>query len=190
MQTLPSPNTALLLIDIQNDYFPGGMNELHGSLEAGLQAGRLLEHFRRTNQDIVHIQHLSVRPGAKFFLPGTSGVEFHTSVSPLEDEKIIQKHYPNSFRETALLEYLHAVQAARLVIAGMMTHMCVEATTRAAFDFGFECFVAADACATRDLSFQGQVVPAAQVNSAFLAGLQGTYAKILTVDEIKNTSGS
>jgi nicotinamidase-related amidase len=190
MQTIPSPKTALLLVDIQNDYFPGGKNELQGSPQAGVQAGRLLDHFRRTRQVTTHIQHISTRPGAKFFLPGTPGVEIHASVGPLAGETVIQKHYPNSFRETVLLEYLHTVQATRLVIAGMMTHMCVEATTRAAFDLGFECLVAADACATRDLSFQSQVVPAAQVHLAFLAALQGTYAKVLTVDEAINLLAS
>ncbi len=189
MHSSSSPKTALILVDIQNDYFPGEKNELHGSLEAGSQAGRLLEHFRRLGWDIVHIQHLSVRPGARFFLPGTPGAEIHASVQPLENETIIQKHYPNSFRETGLLEHLHANQVKRLVIAGMMTHMCVEATTRAAFDLGFECLVAADACATKDLSFQGQAVPAGHVHAAFLAALQGTYAKVLTVEEIIDLLG-
>ncbi len=139
--------------------------------------------------DIVHIQHLSIRPGARFFLPGTPGAEIHASVQPLVNETIIQKHYPNSFRETGLLEHLHANQVSRLVIAGMMTHMCVEATTRAACDFGFECLVAGDACATKDLGFQDQVVPAGHVHAACLAALQGTYAKVLTVEEIIDLLG-
>lgn len=189
MQNSSLRKTALILIDIQNDYFPGGKNELHGSLEAGSQAGRLLEHFRRLGWDIIHIQHLSTRPGARFFLPGTTGAEIHASVQPLANETIIQKHYPNSFRETGLLEHLQTNQVNRLVIAGMMTHMCVDATTRAAFDFGFECLVAADACATKDLGFQGQVVPAGHVHAAFLAALQGTYAKVLTVEEIIDLLG-
>jgi nicotinamidase-related amidase len=190
MQISTPPKTALLLVDIQNDYFPGGKNELQGSPQAGEQAGRLLDYFRHNGQVIIHIQHLSTRPGAKLFLPGTPGAEIHASVGPLAGETVIQKHYPNSFRETTLLEYLHTVQATRLVIAGMMTHMCVEATTRAAFDFGLECLVAADACATKELSFQGQVVPAAQVHLAFLAALQGMYARVLTVDEVLNLLGS
>jgi len=189
MQNSSLPKTALILVDIQNDYFPGEKNELHGSLEAGSQAGRLLEHFRRARQDIVHIQHISIRPGARFFLPGTTGAEIHASVQPLANETIIQKHYPNSFRETGLLEHLRANQVKRLVIAGMMTHMCVEATTRAACDFGFECLVAADACATKDLDFQGQAVPAGHVHAACLAALQGIYAKVLTVEEIIDLLG-
>jgi nicotinamidase-related amidase len=189
MQTPTSPKTALILVDIQNDYFPGGNNELVGSLEAGLQAGRLLEHFRSTRQTIVHIQHLSIRPGAKVFLPNTSGAQFHASVQPLEREKIMQKHFPNSFRETGLREHLYNNQVSRLIIAGMMTHMCVDATVRAACDYGFDCIVAADACASKDLSFQGQAIPAGQVHAAFLAALQGTYAKVLPVDEALSISG-
>jgi nicotinamidase-related amidase len=189
MQTATSPKTALLLVDIQNDYFPGGNNELHGSLEAGLQAGHLLEHFRRTQQTIVHIQHLSIRPGAKVFLPNSPGAQIHPSVQPLGRETIIQKHFPNSFRETGLREYLYNNQVNRLIIAGMMTHMCVDATVRAACDYGFECIVASDACATKDLSFQGQVVPAGHVHAAFLAALQSMYAKILPVEEAISVLG-
>jgi nicotinamidase-related amidase len=76
------------------------------------------------------------------------------------------------------------------VIAGMMTHMCVEAVTRAACDLGFECLVAADACATKDLSFQGQAVPAVLVHATVLAALQGSYARVLTVDDIINLAGA
>jgi nicotinamidase-related amidase len=189
MQTDSSPKTALLLIDLQNDYFPGGKNELHGSLEAGQQAGRLLEQFRRTGQTIVHIQHLSIRPGAKVFLPNTSGAQIHASVQPMGRETIIQKHFPNSFRETGLREHLYNNQVSRLLIVGMMTHMCVDATVRAACDYGFDCIVAADACATKDLSFQDQAVPAEQVHAAFLAALHGTYAQVLTVEEALSISG-
>jgi len=183
------PKTALLLVDIQNDYFPGGKNELQGSLEAGLQAARLLELFRRTRQTIIQIQHLSNRPGAKAFLPNTSGVQFHPSVQPLGRETIIQKHFPNSFRETGLREQSYNNQVSRLLIVGMMTHMCVDATVRAACDYGFDCIIAADACATKDLSFQGQVIPAGHVHAAFLAALQGMYAKVLSVEEALSISG-
>ena len=184
MSTTRTANTALILIDIQNDYFPGGKNELTGSLEAGRQAGCLLAYFRRARLLPVFIQHLAIRLGATFFLPGTPGADIHSSVQPLPGETIIQKHYPNSFRETGLLDCLRQVQITRLVISGMMTHMCVEATTRAAFDLGFECLVAADACATKDLLFEGKIIPADTVHRSFLAGLQGTYGKVMRVDEL------
>jgi len=126
----------------------------------------------------VHIQHVSNRPGASFFLPGTEGVNIHASVAPLAGETVLQKSFPNSFRGTQLQEHLRGLGADHLVIAGMMTHMCVDATTRAAFDLGFSCSLAHDACATRALAFGEQRVPAAQVHAAFLAALAGLYAKI------------
>lgn len=169
---------ALIIIDIQNDYFPGGKMELEGSPEASLQAAALLEAFRTKGLPRVHIQHVSNRPGASFFLPGTEGVDIHASVAPRAGETVLQKHFPNSFRGTPLLEHLRALDADHLVIAGMMTHMCVDATTRAAFDLGFSCSLAHDACATRALVFGEQRVPAAQVHAAFAAALSGLYAKV------------
>jgi nicotinamidase-related amidase len=169
---------ALIVIDIQNDYFPGGRMELEGSHEASAQAAKLLERFRARGLPLVHIQHVSNRPGASFFLPGSEGVNIHASVAPRAGETVLQKHFPNSFRGTRLLEHLRAEGADHLVIAGMMTHMCVDATTRAAFDLGFACSLAHDACATRALTFGEQRVPAAQVHAAFVAALGGLYAKV------------
>lgn len=177
-------NKALLIVDIQNDYFPGGAMELVGSPEAGRQAGRLLEAFRRKALPVIHIQHVSTRPGATFFIPGTPGVDIHDSVAPQAGETVFQKNFPNSFRETPLLAHLRELEVGQLVIAGMMTQMCIDTTTRAAADLGFQCLLAHDACATRDLSFGGATVPAAQVQTAFLAALNGLFARVLATDEI------
>jgi nicotinamidase-related amidase len=176
-------NMALLLIDIQNDYFPGGTMELEGSPEAGEEAQKVLTFFREKKWPLIHIQHLSTRPGATFFLPGTEGAEIHQKVRPLPDEPVIQKTFPNSFRNTPLLEELKKKAVDHLVIAGMMTHMCVEATTRAAFDYGFPCTVIHNACATRALAFEGEIIPARQVHTAFLAALGTVYAKIVSADK-------
>ena len=176
--------TALLLIDLQNDYFPGGKNPLEGSPEAVRQARRLLEAFRNHRLPLVHIQHVALSPTASFFLPDTPGVQIHPEVLPLGDETVFQKHHPNSFRDTPLLEHLRQRSIERLVICGMMTHMCVDATTRAANDFGFECQVAQDACATKTLSIAGQTVLAGQVHYAFLAALQAAYASVLPTSDI------
>jgi nicotinamidase-related amidase len=175
---------ALLLVDIQNDYFPGGAMTLVGSPEAGIQAGHLLQAFRRAGRPVVHIQHLAARPGATFFLPGTAGAEIHTSVAPLPGEPVFQKHFPNSFRATPLQSHLQGLGVTHLVIAGMMTHMCIDTTVRAAFDLGFQCQLASDACATRGLARGGATVPAAQVQLAFLAALDGTFAQVLPVAEL------
>jgi nicotinamidase-related amidase len=175
---------ALILIDIQNDYFPGGAMELVGSPAAGAEAGKLLQAFREKALPIIHMQHLSTRPGATFFLPQTNGVEIHGSVAPHQHEIVIQKNFPNSFRGTRLLDYLRERDIGQLVIGGMMTHMCIDSTTRAASDLGFECFLAGDACATKVLSFSGVTIPAETVQTAFLASLNGLFAKVQSVDEL------
>jgi nicotinamidase-related amidase len=177
-------HTALLLIDIQNDYFPGGAMELAGSVEAGRRAAMLLAAFRRTGRPVIHVQHISTRPGATFFLPDTPGAEIHPCVAPQEGETIVRKHFPNSFRETPLLEHLRESKITGLVIAGMMTHMCVDTTTRAAADLGFSCQLAHDACATRALSFGGSTVAAADVQTAFVASLNGFFAKVQSAGDL------
>ena len=177
-------NIALLLIDIQNDYFPGGAMELAGSVEAGQRAAMLLAAFRSKGRPVIHVQHISTRPGAGFFLPNTRGVEIHECVAPREGETIVRKHFPNSFRETPLLEHLRNRNITGLVIAGMMTHMCVDTTTRAAADLGFSCQLAHDACATRALSFGGSTVAAADVQTAFVASLNGFFAKVQSAGDL------
>ena len=176
--------TALLIVDIQNDYFPGGAMENVGATEAARQAASLLAAFRRKSLPVIHIQHISTRPGATFFLPNTAGAEIHESVAPEKSETLFRKHFPSAFRETPLLEHLRKERIHRLAIAGMMTHMCIDTTTRAAADLGFSCTLAHDACATRMLSFKGIQVPAASVQAAYLAGLNGPFAKVVSSSEL------
>jgi nicotinamidase-related amidase len=175
---------ALLIIDIQNDYFPGGKMELEGSEAASLRAGELLAAFRTRSLPIIHLQHLSVRPGATFFLPDTEGVKIHASVAPADQETVIQKSFPNGFRDTRLLAHLQQAGIRELVITGMMTHMCVDATTRAAADLGITCSLAHDGCATRALAFGTTKVPAEHVHCSFLSALSGTYAAVKPASEL------
>jgi nicotinamidase-related amidase len=176
-------NTALLVIDIQNDYFPGGKHPLVKPLEAAKKAYELLQCFREHGGHHVHIQHISLKPDAAFFVKGDRGSDIHDSVAHFEGEPIVRKHYPNSFRETNLLEMLKEWGIERVVIAGMMTHMCVDATARAAADFGFHVMIAEDACATRDLQYGGATIPADLVHKSFLAALK-SYGRVMKTDEI------
>jgi nicotinamidase-related amidase len=175
--------SALVVIDLQNDYFPGGAMELAGITQAGAQARTLLAAWRRSRRPIFHIQHVALGPEATFFRPDTPGVEINECVRPLPGEAHILKHYPNAFRDTRLLEALHNTGVQELIICGAMSHMCVDATTRAAFDFGFACTVIHDACATRDLVFHALTIPAAQVHGAFMAALGMRYAKVVSLEE-------
>ena len=178
------PDTALLIIDIQNDYFPGGAMELEGADAAGAQAGAALRNFRERKLPVIHVRHLSVRPGATFFLPGTKGAEIHAALTPQGSEAVVEKNFPNSFRNTELKDILDRQGIKNLVVAGMMTHMCVDATVRHAADLGFKVTLLGDACATRAQSYAGETVPARQVHAAFLAALNGFYAKVVNTHEL------
>lgn len=175
---------ALLLVDIQNDYFPGGAMEVVGATAVAGQAAALLAAFRARSLPVIHVQHIANRPGATFFLRDTPGAAIHPAVAPLPGEPVFQKHFPNSFRATPLLEHLRTASISRLAIVGMMTHMCIDSTTRAAAELGFSCVLCHDACATRALSFNGVAVAAEQVQAAYLAALNGLFAKIVTSSEL------
>jgi nicotinamidase-related amidase len=177
-------NSALIVVDIQLDYFPKGRMEVTGAVECSRMAKQLLEIFRRKNLPIVHIQHIAARPNATFLLPNTEGIDFHENVKPLPGEAVIKKHFPNSFRDTNLEDHLISLQVRELVICGMMSHMCIDATTRAAFDKGYTCTVAHDACATRNAAFNGLDIPAQHVHGAYMAALGAVYAKVLSTEEV------
>jgi nicotinamidase-related amidase len=170
---------GLVIVDIQNDYFPGGANPLQGPEAAAAQAARLIARFRETGEPLVHLQHVWDAPDAAFMAPGTDGVEIHDSVAPLPREMVIQKHHPNGFLETELDDHLRAAGVDRLVVCGMMTSMCVDATVRAGADLGYPVVVAHDACATMPLEFGGRTIPAADVHAAFLAALADSYAEVV-----------
>ncbi|MCS3529113.1 cysteine hydrolase family protein [Chryseobacterium sp. JUb7] len=175
--------TALLIIDVQNDYFKGGSMTLVGAEEAGKKTQQVLGFFRKNNLPVIHIMHIATNEDATFFLPDTKGAEINSLVAPEKGEKIIVKHYPNSFRETELLEYLKANGVENLVITGMMTDVCVESTTRAAFDLGFNNTIIGDATATRDRELYGKVVKAEEVQRSFLAGISALgslYTQVVT----------
>ena len=175
--------TALIIIDIQKDHFPGGKHPLVKPLEAAKNAYMLLQCFREHNENHVHIQHISKEPDAAFFISGDRGTDIHDSVAHFEGEPIVYKHAPNSFLNTTLFELLKSWNVERVVICGMMTHMDVDATARAASDLGFQVMVAEDACATRDLKHGETVIPSEHVNKAFLAALK-SYGRVMKSEEI------
>lgn len=170
--------TALILVDIQNDYFPGGRMELVGIERASANARDLLSTFRDKRWPIMHIQHVYLTPDAPFFSAGTEGVRIHESVAPLAGETVIEKHFPNGFRASTLLAELQKAEVDSLVICGAMSHMCIDATTRHAVDLGLSCTLVHDACATRDVEFAGTTVRAADVHAAFMSALGWGYARL------------
>ncbi len=175
-------HTGLLLVDIQNDYFPQGRMELVGMEEAASKAKDLLTLFRGLDWPVFHIQHVSKGDAASFFIEHSKGVQTFNDVKPILKEPVVVKHYPNSFRETTLHEDLKKADIKRVIICGAMSHMCIDATTRAATDLGYKCVVIHDACATKDLTFQDQRITSEAVHGAFMSAL-GAYGKVMRLDE-------
>ncbi|CCN68263.1 cysteine hydrolase family protein [Vibrio nigripulchritudo] len=164
-------NTALVLIDIQNDYFEGGALTLQGPVQAAENAKKLLVAFRDAKRPVIHIQHAAASQDLGFMIPGTRGQEIYAGVAPHSDEPVLTKHYPNSFWETALETTLHELEVEHVVIAGMMTHMCVSTTTRGAMERGFQATVIQNACATKSLELGEKTIPADVVHETALAEL-------------------
>ena len=177
------PKRALVLIDVQNDYFPGGRWPLAGIESAADNAAKVLASARAAGDLVVHVRHEFLTADAPFFAPGSKGSEIHATVRGRESEPVVLKHHVNAFRETNLKALLDRNGVEEVVVGGAMSHMCVDAGVRAAGDLGYKCVVLHDACATRDQEFEGAVVPAAQVHAAFMAALRFGYAKLISTEE-------
>lgn len=181
--------TALLIIDIQNDYFDGGKWTLHKQAEAAQNAAKLLATFRQQNLPVIHVQHINPTEDAAFFAKNSIGAEIHDSVTPRENEILIVKQQINSFLDTELNAVLKELDVETLVICGSMSHMCIDAGVRAAADLGYACQLAHDACATLSMSFNGVEVPAEHVHAAFMAALSFAYAEVTTTEALITAQG-
>jgi len=164
-------STALIIIDIQDFYFPGGASELVEPEKAAEQAKILLNYFRENKGLVVHVKH--------DFSPGG---EIHQLVKPLDNEKVFTKKEVNAFLNTGLNDFLKQNNIKNVTLCGMQTHMCLEAATRAAHDFGYDCTVIEDACATRDLKFGDVTVKSKDVHYSTLATLK-SYSKVDNLKE-------
>lgn len=173
---------ALVIIDVQNDYFDGGAFPLFQPENALANICLLANKFTRASQPLYVIQHISRSKGADFFLPATHGVDIHSLLNPFLSSRnayVIEKAYPNSFLQTTLQEKLQQQKIDQLVICGMMTHLCVDSTTRQAKELNYKVKLIADACATRDLFLGRKKIAAAEVQNAFLAALSN-FSEIKT----------
>ncbi|AQG99940.1 Isochorismatase [Burkholderia sp. KK1] len=177
-------NQAIIVVDIQNDYFAGGKWVLAGVDAAADNAQAVINAARKNGDLVVHVQHVTLDANAPFFAPDTEGVQLHAKAKNLPHERVVVKHHMNPFRETGLQAILERNGIEKVVVVGNMSHMCIDAVTRHSADLGYETTVVHDACATHDLEFNGVRVPAAQVHAAFMAALKFGYAKVVSAAEL------
>jgi len=164
-------NYALLVIDVQDFYFPGGRSELVEPVQAAEKAASAIAHARTENNPVIFIQHKS-----------TAGMEINDLVKPAPGEAVFVKEEVNSFLGTGLTGHIKNIGVDTLVICGMQTQMCVEAAVRAAHDFGYHVYLLHDACASRNLKFGEREVLAADVHASTLAAMK-SYAEVISVGE-------
>ncbi|MBT2130526.1 cysteine hydrolase family protein [Aliiroseovarius lamellibrachiae] len=179
---------ALLLIDIQNDYFPsfnGSKMPLPGMDGASQKAANLLAAARGTGMKVIHVKHVMASDAAPFFHPNSKGAELHNSVAPMAGEVVVEKARPNSFVGTKLEQLLREAGIEHLVICGAMSQMCVDATVRAGVDLGFKVTVAHDACAAADVEHDGVSAPSAMVHAAIMAPLAASYADVRPTSDVE-----
>ena len=175
---------ALVVVDLQNDYFPGGKWELEGTEAAAANAAALIQHYRAQGLPVVHVRHEFPTEDAPFFAPNSEGAKVHPTVVEQDGETVIVKCQINSFRDTDLQSVLEGLDVKDVLVCGAMSHMCIDAVVRAAADLGYTCAVAHDACATLALEFNGVTVPAGQVHAAFMASLGFAYATVASTKEL------
>ena len=169
--------SALILIDLQNTYREGLMR-LAEVEPAIIEAQALLRRAREAGAPVFHIRH-DAGAGSPYDTSAAIGA-ISEEVAPQGDEPVITKAYPSAFVGTDLEERLRSAGVRDLVLAGFMTHMCVNSTARGAFNLGFHPTVVAAATATRDLpGLDGSVVPAATLQSASLAALADLFAVVV-----------
>jgi nicotinamidase-related amidase len=171
-------DAVLIVIDAQREYIDGKL-PLSGMKAALAEIGTLLARARKAGAPIIHVKHRG-RPGAAFG-PDTPGFDIADEAAPSGAEAVIEKSLPNAFAGTTLEVALDGLGRKQLILTGFMTHMCVEATARAALDHGFKTTVVAAATATRDLPdpLTGDTVPATEVQRNALAALADRFATIV-----------
>ena len=173
---------AILVVDLQNEYWPTGNLPLQGIEAAAANAARVIAHARDKGDLVVHIRH--EMPGGPVFVPGSEGTEINEAVLPQGDEPVITKNFPNSFRDTGLKGLLDKNGIEEVVVIGAMSHMCVDGTTRAATDLGYKTVTIHDACATRDVEFNGRTSPADHVHATIMGALAFLYGDVNSTDEL------
>ena len=178
--------SALLVIDLQNEYLPTGKLPLVNIEQAAANAVKVIAKARQLGTQVIHVQHIADAE-SPIFEPSSNSIEFQDTVKPQEDESVIIKNHINAFLNTNLKEILDSNQVTELVVIGAMTHMCVDAAVRAAVraasDFGYKVKVIHDACATLDLEFNGVKVPAGHVHATLMAAFEFAYAQVISTED-------
>ncbi|MRS21007.1 isochorismatase family protein [Enterobacteriaceae bacterium RIT692] len=182
--SLNAKQTAVIVIDIQNEYFPGGKMPIPDGMQALNNSKRLVAFAHKNNMPVFFVQHLGEADGP-LFAKGSRFAEFHKDLQPAKGDRVISKATPSSFVGTDLQKQLDSLGIKQLIVTGLMTHMCVSSTARDAVPLGYSVIIPEDATATRDLAtWDNKVVDHKVLQQAALAGVADVFAEIKTTDQV------
>ncbi len=185
LDALPTQGCALLLLDFQREYERDGRLPLEGFGAAALEADRLVQDADACGMPVIHVHHVAAQGHAPLFDRDGIGVTPTPKPSWGTHHLKLIKHWPSAFHDTALLQELRQRDVRTVVLAGCMTHNCVDSTARHALHLGFQVLIASDACATRALpTADGTAIPAEVVQRTILAGLADRHATVMSVNEV------
>jgi nicotinamidase-related amidase len=177
-------NAVLIIIDAQNEYRSGKLPL--ENIDAAIQEIVRLRSWARANGiPVINVQHVG-RPTSPLFAKGSDADAIVSELTPAPGEPVVQKTMPNSFAKTNLDDVLTPLNRKQLIVTGFMTHMCVDATTRAATERGYQVFIPASATADRAVPApDGSVVSAQELKRASLTALNDTFAWVVpSVDDL------
>ena len=159
--------------------------ELKGIDKVLEKTNKLIKFAREQKYKIYFVQHIASKKGATFFVENTYGAKLNSKLD-IQEDVIIIKNYPNSFRDTKLNKLLDKDNIKNLIICGAMTHMCIDSTVRAGFDLGYTIELVSDACATKDLKFKEKYIKDIDVHFSFMSALSGVFCEVKKTSEIIN----
>ncbi|HEX7912059.1 MAG TPA: isochorismatase family protein [Paraburkholderia sp.] len=181
--SLNARNTALLVVDFQNEYFTGSLPIPDGA--AALRNARTLVDFAdRHGWRVVHVQHVAPAD-SPLFAADSRNAAIHADLQPKPAHRVISKSSVSVFASTDLAATLKNDGITHLVICGLMTHACVAGAARDAVPAGFEVVVAADACATRDIVVDSKLsVGHDTLHRSALAEIADTFGSVMSTGDV------
>lgn len=181
---LTANQTAVIVIDIQNEYFAGGKMPIPDGMKALQNSKRLVEFAHKHGMLVFFVRHEGAADGP-LFAKGSRFAEFHKDLQPGKNDRVITKATPSSFVGTDLKQQLDSLGIKQLIVTGLMTHMCVSSTARDAVPLGYSVIIPEDATATRDLAtWDNKVVDHKVLQQSALTGVADVFAEIKTTDAV------
>jgi nicotinamidase-related amidase len=182
-------NTALLVIDVQNEYFTGSMPVTYpkDSLKNILRA---MDHAHAIGIPVAVIRHTNLAGTAGTFKKGTMNWELHDEVKQRPADILVEKNLPGSFTRTTLDAWLKSKGISRVTIAGYMTQMCCDTTARQAFHRGYGVDFLSDATGTLSVTNSAGTITAGDLHKAILITQQMLFSRVLPTNEwIRKVTG-